>query len=101
VLDRPCRVATVTIGYADGFRRSLGEGQGQLAFAGQRLPVLGKVCMDMIMVDASACPELSRGDTVEVFGADIPLEEYAARMGSIPYEALTGVSSRVKRLYLA
>jgi alanine racemase len=101
VLDRPCRVATVTIGYADGFRRSLGEGRGELAFAGKRLPVLGKVCMDMIMVDASACPELSRGDTVEVFGADIPLEEYAERMGTIPYEALTGVSSRVKRLYLA
>jgi len=99
VLDKPTRVATLTIGYADGLRRSLGKGVGAVSASGRRLPIIGNVCMDMCMVDASAVPELQEDDTVEVFGGQIPLEELAAWMHTIPYEVLTSVSSRVKRVY--
>ncbi len=99
-LARDTRVATLTIGYADGFRRSLGQGVGQFAAYGKRMPVIGNVCMDMCMADATHVPELAEGDAVEVFGSQISLEEMAEWMQTIPYEVLTGVSSRVKRVYL-
>jgi alanine racemase len=99
VLDKPTRVATLTIGYADGFRRSLGKGVGAVSAYGRRLPILGNVCMDMCMVDASAVPQLQEGDAVEVFGGQISLEELAGWIQTIPYEVLTSVSSRVKRVY--
>ncbi len=98
-LDRPTRVATLAVGYADGFRRSLGRGVGSVVARGRELPVLGNVCMDMIMVDAGACPDLRPGDDAEVFGPRLPLDTVARRMGTIPYEVLTGVSSRVQRVY--
>ena len=88
------------IGYADGFRRSLSKGIGAFSAYGKRMPVLGNVCMDMTMADATDVPELSEGDSVEVFGRDISLEEFSRLLQTIPYEVLTGVSSRVKRVYL-
>ncbi|MBI1191864.1 MAG: bifunctional UDP-N-acetylmuramoyl-tripeptide:D-alanyl-D-alanine ligase/alanine racemase [Bacteroidetes bacterium] len=99
MLDKPTRVATLTIGYADGLRRSLGKGIGAVAAHGKRMPLIGNVCMDMCMVDATAVPELQEGEAVEVFGGQIRLEEFAAWMQTIPYEVLTSVSSRVKRVY--
>jgi len=99
LMDKPTRVATLTIGYADGLRRSLGKGIGAVAVYGKRLPLIGNVCMDMCMVDATAVPELQDEDAVEVFGGQIRLEEFAGWMQTIPYEVLTGVSSRVKRVY--
>ncbi len=101
LLERDTRVATLSIGYADGFRRSLGKGVGRVAAQGQLLPVIGQVCMDMCMVDATAVPALRVGDSVEIYGDQISLEELARCLNTIPYEVLTGVSSRVKRVYLA
>ena len=100
ILNQRTRVATLTIGYADGFRRSLSKGIGAFSAYGKRMPVLGNVCMDMTMADATGIPELNEGDSVEVFGKDISLEEFSRLLQTIPYEVLTGVSSRVKRVYL-
>jgi len=101
ILDRATRVATLGIGYADGFRRVLGNGRASVYAHGKRMPVIGNVCMDMIMVDASACPDLAIGDDVEIFGRHIRLEEVAAWAETISYEVLAGVSSRVKRVFLS
>lgn len=97
-MDRDTRVATLAIGYADGYRRAL-AGKGFVYAHGKRLPLLGRVCMDMIMVDASDCPRLQAGDPVELFGEHIRVEEVAAWMDSIPYEVLAGIAYRVKRVY--
>ncbi|HCS21658.1 MAG TPA: bifunctional UDP-N-acetylmuramoyl-tripeptide:D-alanyl-D-alanine ligase/alanine racemase [Bacteroidetes bacterium] len=92
------RVAVISIGYADGFRRSLSNGRGAVWINGKLAPTLGNVCMDMVMVDVSAisCKE---GDAVEIFGLNLPIEELARRAETIPYEIITGISSRVNRVY--
>ncbi|TNE81091.1 MAG: bifunctional UDP-N-acetylmuramoyl-tripeptide:D-alanyl-D-alanine ligase/alanine racemase [Bacteroidetes bacterium] len=98
ILEKDSRIAVVSIGYADGFRRILSNRNGNMWVNGQRAPVVGNVCMDMTMIDVSdiACKE---GDPVEVFGSNLPIEEVAEKCGTIPYELLTGVSQRVKRVY--
>ncbi len=93
------KVAILNIGYADGFRRSLSNGRGEVIIRGRRVPVIGRVCMDMCMADVSGIPDVSPGDRVEIFGKDITLRELAAKMDTIPYEVLTGISQRVRRLY--
>ncbi len=92
------RVAVISIGYADGFRRSLSNGKGMVWVNGKLAPTLGNVCMDMVMVEVSGitCKE---GDAVEIFGPHLPIEEVAARAETIPYEIITGISSRVNRIY--
>lgn len=92
-------IAIIPIGYADGVRRSLSNGVGFFSIAGKRAPVVGKVCMDLTMVDISGLP-VKVGDEVEVFGNDITLQEFAQMMGTIPYEVLTSVNRRVKRIYI-
>jgi alanine racemase len=91
-------IAVVSIGYADGYRRSLSNGIGQVAIAGSRYPVAGRVCMDMIMVDVTGST-VKVGDEVEVFGDTISIYELAQKMDTIPYEVLTGIGQRVKRVY--
>jgi alanine racemase len=99
IAEKAMRIAIVPVGYADGLRRSLSNGKGYLSVQGQKAPILGRVCMDMVMVDISSitCKE---GDDVEIFGTHISLNEFATFCDTIPYEILTSVSQRVKRVYL-
>lgn len=98
VLDHDARIATVAIGYADGYDRRLGNGVGEVWVNGTHCPTVGNVCMDMTMIDITAA-SATEGDEVVVFGNEIPITELAQRIGTIPYEILTGVSERVKRVF--
>ena len=93
------RIGIIPIGYADGLKRSLSNGVGSVWVNGELAPIVGKVCMDMTMVNLSEirCEE---GDEVEVFGQNITVQDLAKKMNTIPYEVLTSVSSRVKRMYI-
>lgn len=98
-VTRDSLIATIRIGYADGFSRRLGNGAGQVFVKGKRAPVIGSVCMDMTMIDVTDCPGVKEGDTVEWFGRNIAVEEVARWCGTIAYEILTGIGQRVKRVY--
>lgn len=91
-------IAVVPIGYADGLSRKLGNGNGFLFVNGKKAPIIGNVCMDMCMLDITGI-EAKEGDTVHVFNDPASIKELAAKLDSIPYEILTSVSSRVKRIY--
>ncbi|WP_223651986.1 bifunctional UDP-N-acetylmuramoyl-tripeptide:D-alanyl-D-alanine ligase/alanine racemase [Hymenobacter psoromatis] len=95
------RVATLAIGYADGYDRRFSSGGGVVLLHGRRAPVVGSVCMDMVMVDVTDVPEARPGDVAIVFGEGLPTTELAARIGTIPYELLTNVSERVKRVFVS
>ncbi|MBC8084282.1 MAG: alanine racemase, partial [Hymenobacter sp.] len=95
------RIATLAIGYADGYDRRFGNGTGEVVIRGQRAPIVGSVCMDMCMADVTHIAGTQAGDTAEVFGPRLPLPELAGRIGTISYELLTNVSERVKRVFLA
>lgn len=103
VTTRPTVVATVPIGYADGYRRSL-SGRFYVLIHGKRAPILGRVCMDQMMVDVTDIPGVQAGDTVTLIGTDgdetISMEEIAAAAGSFNYEFACGISRRVPRVYL-
>jgi len=99
VLEKDSVIATVRIGYADGYPRSLGNGRGAMLVAGVRAPVVGSVCMDMTMIDITGIKGVEEGDEVEVFGAGLTVQEVAKWAGTIPYEIMTSVSQRVKRVY--
>jgi Alr-MurF fusion protein len=92
------RMAIVPIGYADGLSLDMSNGKGHLLIGGKLVPVIGKVCMDMCMADISDV-EAEEGDEVIIFGPERPLQELAREMGTIPYEVLSGISRRVKRVY--
>ncbi|MDG1262278.1 MAG: alanine racemase, partial [Flavobacteriales bacterium] len=92
------KIATIPIGYADGFPRSLSEGKGEVVIKGQRYQVVGKVCMDMTMVDITGS-EIQDGDEVIVFGDNPKVTELATSAATIPYEIIAGISRRVQRLY--
>mgnify|MGYP000341989522 CR=1 FL=1 len=96
----PCKrkIAIISLGYADGFRRSLSNGNGRVWIGSNFYPVLGRVCMDMTMVDITNS-EIKEGDRVEVMGPNVSVYDLAERMDTIPYEVLTGISRRVKRVY--
>lgn len=102
--SRPLRVATIGAGYADGYPRSLSNRDAAVLIGGQRCPVLGRVTMDLTMVDVSAVPEASLGDEVVLIGrqgdAEILAAEVAERAGTIAWEIFTGIGSRVRRVYL-
>ena len=99
MLERETMVATVRIGYADGYFRSLGNGKGKMSIKGNYAPVIGNVCMDMAMLDITDIPDVHEGDEVIVFGEQLPVQEVATWAKTIPYEILTNVSQRVKRVY--
>ncbi|GMQ30056.1 bifunctional UDP-N-acetylmuramoyl-tripeptide:D-alanyl-D-alanine ligase/alanine racemase [Algoriphagus confluentis] len=92
-------IATLAIGYADGFDRRFSMGKGYVLIRGEKAPVIGNVCMDMTMVDISQIPEVREGEQAIIYGEGIPLRDLADRIGTIPYELLTNISSRVKRVY--
>jgi alanine racemase len=98
-VERDSLIATIPMGYADGFRRSLGLGNGQVHINGNLYPVIGKVCMDMTMIDITGS-NIQEGDEVIIFGPEYSVEEMAKKCGTISYEILTGISPRVKRVYL-
>lgn len=98
-LSRDSRLAVLPIGYADGLDRRLSN-QTEMLLHGKRVPVLGRICMDMCMVDVTDLPEAAVGDVATVFGPELPLEEKADKLGTIQYELLCGVSPRVPRVYL-
>jgi alanine racemase len=98
VLSHDSEVATIPIGYADGLRRSLGNGKGYVIIGGKRASIIGNVCMDMCMVDVTGI-NAEEGDEVIVFGEGLSIDVFAKNMKTIPYEALTGISPRVKRVY--
>ena len=95
------RIATLAIGYADGYDRRFGNGVGTVLIHGQPAPLVGSVCMDMCMADVTAIPQARAGDVALVFGAGLPLPALAARIGTIAYELLTNVSERVKRVFVS
>jgi alanine racemase len=92
-------IATIRIGYADGYPRSLGNGAGKMWIRGRLAPVTGSVCMDMTMIDVTGIPDVKEGDEVTVFGKELPVKQLARWANTIPYEILTGVSQRVRRVY--
>lgn len=92
------QIAIISLGYADGFRRSLSNGRGEVFIRGKRYPTVGRVCMDMCMVNVTGS-EVQEGDAVEIFGENISVNELAQNMDTIPYEVFTGISQRVKRVY--
>ncbi|MDE5608469.1 MAG: alanine racemase [Muribaculaceae bacterium] len=91
-------IATVPIGYADGLNRHLGNGALRVFINGHRCPTIGNICMDICMIDVTGC-DARPGDRVEIFGPNIPVEEVAEILDTIPYEVLTSVAPRVKRIY--
>ena len=93
-------VATIAIGYADGFSRAFSQGKGLVLINGKKAPVLGNVCMDMTMIDITGI-EAKEGDEVIVFGKGLPIQEVAKQINTIPYEILTSTSERVKRVFFA
>lgn len=97
-VSRPSVIATLPIGYADGFNRRFGCGNLTVKVNGKEAPTIGNICMDQCMIDVTDIP-CKVGDTVEIFGPDTPIERLSAALGTIPYEILTSVSPRVKRLY--
>ncbi|MBO0939855.1 bifunctional UDP-N-acetylmuramoyl-tripeptide:D-alanyl-D-alanine ligase/alanine racemase [Fibrella sp. HMF5335] len=97
-LDHDARIATLAIGYADGFDRRLGKGMGQVWVNGVLCPTVGNVCMDMTMIDVTGA-SAAEGDRVEIFGPNLPVTTLAQQMNTIPYEVLTGISERVKRVF--
>lgn len=98
VMTRDGRTATVKIGYADGYRRDLGNGKGKMIVNGHVVPTIGSICMDMCMLDITGV-DAREGDEVIVFNDQITVQDIANQLGTIPYEVLTGISQRVKRVY--
>lgn len=98
VSNRDIQIATVPIGYADGLSRKLSNGKGKMIVKGKPAPIIGNVCMDMCMIDITDI-NANEHDEVIVFGDAYPIAEIAKDVGTIPYEILTNVSRRVKRVY--
>jgi alanine racemase len=98
VANRDIRIATVPIGYADGLSRKLSNGKGKMIINGKPAPIIGNVCMDMCMIDITDI-NANEQDEVIVFGDAYPIKQIADDVGTIPYEILTNVSRRVKRVY--
>ena len=98
IVKKDSEIATVRIGYADGYPRALGNGKGKVLVNGYLMPVIGAVCMDMAMIDITGFA-VEEGDEVIVFGESLSVHEVADWADTIPYEILTGISQRVKRVY--
>lgn len=97
-LSRRSRIATIPIGYADGMNRHFGNGAVSVLVNGKEAPTVGNICMDACMIDVTEI-DCKVGDTVEIFGPDAPVQRLADALDTIPYEVLTSVSPRVKRVY--
>ena len=98
-LERDARIATIRFGYADGLDRQFGNRKGKVLINGELAPIVGNVCMDLTMVDVTDI-QASEGDTVLLFGEGLSVITLADSIGTIPYEILTSISPRVKRIYI-
>lgn len=98
-VSRPSRIAALPIGYADGLDRHLGNGRGHCWVNGKLAPYIGNICMDVCMIDVTDI-DCREGDAVEIFGEHLPISTVAEWLDTIPYEVLTSVSERVKRVYV-
>lgn len=98
ILERDSRIATIPIGYADGMNRHFGRGNITVRINGKDAPTIGNICMDACMIDVTGI-DCKEGDAVEIFGPDASVDRLAALLDTIPYEILTSVSPRVKRIY--
>jgi alanine racemase len=98
ILTRDSVIAAIPIGYADGLNRHLGRGACYCLVNGQKAPYVGNICMDVAMIDVTDI-DCHEGDMVEIFGEHVPVEQLSEARGTIPYEILTSVSPRVKRVY--
>lgn len=98
VLERDSRIAVIPVGYADGLNRHLSRGVGEMMVGGKRVPIVGNICMDACMLDITDT-DARVGEEVEIFGKHIAVTELSDKLGTIPYEVLTSVSHRVKRVY--
>lgn len=98
-ITQESEIAIVPMGYADGLDRKLGNKNGSAFIHGKRVPIIGNICMDMLTLDVTGL-NVKPGERVEIFGPNIPITEVAEKAGTIPYEILTGISQRVKRVYL-
>lgn len=98
-VERPSRIATISIGYADGLLRLAGNGRFAVLIRGRKATTIGNVCMDMAMVDVTDIPDAREGDEVIVFGQQPTLQDLAECLQTIPYEVLTNIAGRVKRIY--
>ena len=96
--DHDIMLGIIPIGYADGYDRKFGNGAGKMYINGRFARTVGDICMDMCMVDLTGI-EASEGDEVILFGKKNPIEDLSREIGTIPYELLTDISSRVKRVY--
>jgi alanine racemase len=98
IADKPTNIATIPIGYADGISRHWGNGVGYVVINNKKAPIVGSICMDMLMVDVTdiKCKE---GDSVIIFGENPTVNYMAEKLQTIPYEILTSISQRVKRVF--
>ena len=99
VTTRPTRVATIGIGYGDGYPRQVSGNGADVWIRGRRLPILGRVTMDQLMVDVTSAEDVVEGDEVEIFGPHIPVAEIATKANTIVWEIFTGITPRVLRCY--
>lgn len=98
VITRPSVIATIPIGYADGLDRHLSNGAASFIVNDKECPTVGNICMDQCMIDVTGA-DAQIGDKVEIFGKSAPLQRLSDTLGTIPYEILTSISPRVKRIY--
>ncbi|MFQ5446856.1 MAG: alanine racemase, partial [Saprospiraceae bacterium] len=103
--EKPMRIATLSLGYADGLLRGAGNRRFNVSICGEKATLIGNVCMDMAMADVTHIPDAQEGDIAVIFGKTalgevLPVEELAASLGTIPYEVFTSISNRVKRVYV-
>lgn len=98
IAEKATKTATIPIGYADGIRRSYGNGIGKVHIKGKNYPIIGSICMDMLMIDIGN-DAIYEGDEVELFGENISIQEIAQRWNTIPYEVMTSIAQRVKRIF--
>ena len=98
---RPARIATITVGYANGYPRNLGN-KAYVSINGNKVPIIGRVSMDLITVDVSAIdnPSVEPGTLADVIGGDIDLDELASLAGTVGYELMTGLGRGLPRLYI-
>jgi alanine racemase len=99
VAEKAMNIATVRLGYADGYPRTLGNGVGKMWYKNRLVPTIGNLCMDMTMLDITGVEDAREGDELIVFGPPLPVQQVAHWAGTIPYELLAGISQRVKRVY--
>ncbi|QQV02567.1 MULTISPECIES: bifunctional UDP-N-acetylmuramoyl-tripeptide:D-alanyl-D-alanine ligase/alanine racemase [Chryseobacterium] len=98
--EKPTKIATIPVGYADGIPRLIGNQIGNVGISKTLAPIVGSVCMDMMMINVDHIPNVKEGDTVTIFNAKPSLKEFASFCKTITYEVLTSISPRVKRIYI-